>query len=124
MDIDESLLNLGSILVELGLPILLVYLYKFYPNRRPALVTTLFSIVPFLCFYLYCIAATIFDSTISNQWSLGAMWVMSFFLYAATAIVGFLFGCLVPKNTRFWKLALLGLFCGPLVLFILNFLPM
>jgi len=123
MDIEGLVFIVTAILIELGLPIVLLVLCFKTPSKRPFLVPILSATVPFIIGYAYTIIGHILKPTSDTYWAVSAMWEMSFFLYVATVILSMIVSFLMPRKTNLLIRAILGAIAGPLVFFSLTFLP-
>ena len=123
MEIDDTVLALGSILFELGLPIVLTVLYLKSPSKK-YLLFCLSSLVPNLFFYLVTTAGYLLHPTKDNTWSFFAMWEMSFILYLFTALLSITVGYGLKKHLKIWWVAILGVFVSPFSFILLNYLPL
>ena len=91
---NDDLLIITAILIEIGIPIVLIALIFLYKEWRRYTVVQLASVIPWLVFYLLCTIYYLLNPN-SPKMGLGIIFVMSFIFYGFTFLLGFLFS-LVP----------------------------
>lgn len=104
----------GAMLVELGIPLLIVIALALRPRYRRFLVVLLGAITPALLVYAWIAVAYIVDPASKIAiFAFSAMWAMSFAVYAAIVIVGCALACL-PRPGKLYLRYLMGLVSVPL----------
>ena len=119
---NESLLTIGAVLFELGLPVALIYLCFKFTGKRKILIPIIGAITPV---FLFLIVGSIVELLSLNEQP--SMWwaafIMSLFVYIILALVGLAVGLLllssVSLNRRFGIAFCIGPACG-LVFFYLE----
>ncbi len=97
---SDNLLIIASILIEIGIPIVLIALIFLYKEWRRYTVVQLASVIPWLIFYIIC-TLYYFLNPNSLKMSLGFIFVMSFIFYCFTFVIGFLLSLVpYPKNLK------------------------
>ncbi|WP_444914440.1 hypothetical protein [Microbulbifer sp. TRSA007] len=108
----DTFLTIGSMLIEFGLPALLVYLILKKPAKRSLLVPVLGAVTPMV---LLLIVGTIdhyvFPSEEPSMFM--AAFAMSLFIYCILAGVGFLLGLFLPKTVGLRWRYIVGFLLGP-----------
>jgi hypothetical protein len=89
MDISENVLTAGAVVVELGLPIVLLGLTKRSHQAKAKAVVILGALTPVLIVYgVISVGYLIFPRDKSDIFAFYAIWVVSFAFYVASALVG------------------------------------
>ena len=98
---NDDLLIITAILIEIGIPIVLIALILLYKEWRRYTVVQLASVIPWLVFYLLCTIYYLLNPN-SPKMGLGLIFVMSFIFYCFTFLLGFLFSLVpYPKTLKF-----------------------
>lgn len=110
----EMEMTWGAMLVELGIPVLIVIGLALRPRCRRYLVVLLGAIAPALLVYAWIAVAYVVGPTSKTAiFAFHAMWVMSFAVYAAIVMVGCALACL-PQPRKLYLRYLMGLVSVPL----------
>ena len=105
----EQEMTWSAMLVELGIPILIVIVLTLRPRYRRFLVVLLGAITPALLVYAWIAVAYVVGPTSKTAiFAFHAMWVMSFAVYAAIVMVGCALACL-PRPGKLYLRYLMGL---------------
>lgn len=102
MEISDEYLSYGAVLIELGLPILLIFFYFKYKSTKKIVLPAFVSLTPFLIAYAFTYTAAILYPSRNDSWALTAMWAMSFFPYVVTAIISFIISKTVAQKLKLW----------------------
>ncbi len=108
----DKFLTIGSVLIEFGLPALLVYLIVKQPTKRNLLVPVLGAVTPMVLFLVvgtidYYLFPTEEPSMFIGAFSIGL------FIYCALAIVGLLVGIFLPKTVKLRWRYIIAFLLGP-----------
>jgi purine-cytosine permease-like protein len=111
----EFYLTAGALVVELGVPVLLIYLSLKRPSKKHILLTMLGAVTPLLLFYLFgAIDYFVLNPDESSMYM--AAFIMTFAVYCFLLLVGFLLGVFLPasisSNWRYFIGCILGPVCG------------
>jgi hypothetical protein len=116
----ETLMNIGAVTVELGLPAGLLILMALKPGIRPRAVVMLGAIFPLLCLYAVVAASYLSSGGTADIFSFYAMWIMTFAVYVAVAVGGLAVSFFRrPKNH--WARFGLGVLSTPVAYLLLEF---
>lgn len=112
----ETSLNIGAIVLELGLPAGLLVLMILRPAARPRALVILGALFPALCLYGAIAASFLVSREKSDAFAFYAMWVMTFAPYVALALGGVALSFLRwPRN--YWARFGLGVLSTPVAYF-------
>ncbi len=120
MHIDENVLTIAAAAAELGLPVVLLLLIRFSRAAKPKAVVMLGAVCPLLCFYVFAtIEYLISPKDPGAIFAFFAMWVMSFAVYAAAALLGLMIA-FFRTPTKTYARFIVGLASLPLSLGLLE----
>lgn len=114
----ETQMNVGAIVVELGLPLALIVLMTLNPKATPRAIVILGAVFPALCLYVAVTISYLVSGGQSDIFAFFAMWVMTFAVYVAAALGGLAMSFVrrpAGKLARFG----LGLLSAPIAYFAL-----
>lgn len=110
----EQEMTRGAMLVELGIPVLIVIGLVLRPRYRRFLVVLLGAITPALLAYAWIAVAYVVGPNSNDAiFAFHAVWVMSLAIYAAIVMVGCALACL-PRPGKLYLRYLMGLVSVPL----------
>ena len=109
----DKYLTIGAAIVEIGLPISLIYFSFKVPTKKYIFVPILGSITPMLLVFVYGSIDYLF--VVSDEPSMFlAIFSMGFLVYCLLAVVGFLVGLILPNSINlYWRFGI-GLLVAPL----------
>ena len=115
MKIDDSVLSFGAAIIEIIVPLAIIFLYQKSPVSRRPLLTAIGAVSPLLVFYLVVSISFIFSSSEDVLFSFYAMWAMSFVPYIGLVFIGLVVGYLVFRYKKPVVALLSGVVIGPLL---------
>lgn len=83
---------IGAMLIELGIPLVLIAMLFVAPKLRPFSYSVLGAVTPFLFAYISVLTSTPDSADAANKWASDAIWAMSFVGYAIAVLVGIALG--------------------------------
>jgi hypothetical protein len=105
---DETL-TIAAVVIELGVPLVALFLYWRLPAYRPKLIVVLAGLTPALVFYVAVTVAYVANPTEpNNRFAFFAGWFMTLAAYMAVLVVGIALSFL-PKPSHLFARYLLGL---------------
>lgn len=111
---NETSLTIAAAILEIGTPIVLLAVFKFFPRARKRLIVIIGSLTPISLLYLGFFISLLWmpeSQKEDNDWAMHAMWGMSFAAFALSLLIGvflaffkrpegmrkrYLFGFMVP----------------------------
>jgi hypothetical protein len=114
MDISETYLTVGAAAFELGMPVAAVIALAFAPRMRKFAALLLGAVTPLLLAYVL-VAGSYFFATAepSGRFPFSAVWMMSFVVYLALAIVGAVLA-FIPKPSNLYVRYFVGFLSAPM----------
>jgi len=120
MNISETYLGLGAAAFELGVPVAAVVALAFAPRMRKFAVVLLGAVTPLLIAYAFMAASYFFArAEPSGRFPFSAVWVMSFVVYLALALVGAALA-FIPKPSNLYGRYLIGFLSTPICYALFN----
>ena len=111
----EIYLTAGALLVELGVPVLLIYLSLKRSSKKHIFLPMLGAVTPLLLFYFFG-AIDYFVLNPDEPSMYMATFIMTFAVYCLLLLVGFLLGVFLPvsisSNWRYFIGCIFGPVCG------------
>jgi len=120
MSVSETEMLWGALLFELGVPIAGIMVTLRAPRLRKFVILVLGAVTPVLLLYgAVTVAFLLNPADKGNIFSFYAMWVMSFFPYAAILVDGIALA-FVPRPSNLYARFLIGFASAPLSYALLN----
>ena len=114
MDISETYLTLGAVTFELGVPLAAAVALAFAPRIRKFAVVVLGAVTPLLLAYAFITASYFFVHVEpSSRVPFSAIWVMSFVVYLALALMGTVLA-FIPKPSNLYGRYFVGFLSAPI----------
>jgi len=114
MDISETCLTVGAAAFELGVPVAAVIALAFAPGMRKFAALLLGAVTPLLVAYVLMAGSYFFETgEPSGRFPFSAVWMMSFVVYLALAIVGAVLA-FIPMPSNLYVRYFVGLLSAPM----------
>jgi len=84
----DALLTVATISIEIGTLVGALVAWMRMPKARPRLAVFLGALAPLFLVYVYVVVERQFSTRTDVEWAFYAMWIMTFWLYLACAIIG------------------------------------
>jgi hypothetical protein len=120
MDISEAYLSLGAAAFEFGVPFAAAVTLAFAPRIRKFAVVLLGAVTPLLIAYAFMAGSYFFaPAEPSGRFPFSAVWVMSFVVYLALALVGTALA-FIPKPSNLYGRYFVGFLSVPICYALFN----
>ena len=119
MPVSETEMLWGALLFELGVPSAAIIVMLRSPRLRKFVIVVLGAVTPLVLLYGAVVVAFLLNPNKGNIFAFYAMWVMSFFAYAAI-LVGSIALAFVPRPSNLYARFFIGFASAPLSYALLN----
>jgi len=119
MPVSETEMLWGALLFELGVPSAAIIVMLRSPRLRKFVIVVLGAVTPLVLLYGAVVVAFLLNPNKGNIFAFYAMWVMSFFAYAAILLGGMALA-FVPRPSNLYARFFIGFASAPLSYALLN----
>lgn len=102
---DDRVLTQIALVIELGLPIFLVFGIAFRPAKARRLLIILGAVTPWLFLYMFVAVGFWTDGRQNDRFAFYAMWIMTLIPYLACAALGYVVSWFVFPVRAIWSYA-------------------